>query len=118
MTTPTEALAALDELLVKLQKDNKFIGEASMWTAARCADFIQDNGPAIREALQGWRAIETAPKDGVTPLLVHDMSEGDTYMAIRPIDCPDDAAATMFGHIACYPTHWRPLPAPPTAEGE
>ncbi|MBB1060373.1 Lar family restriction alleviation protein [Marilutibacter spongiae] len=63
-----------------------------------------------------WRPIETAPKDGVTPILVHESGIGESYIALRPIDCPDDAAATMFGHSACYPTHWMPLPSPPGTE--
>lgn len=63
------------------------------------------------DAFGTWQPIETAPKDGVTPILVY--GEGESYIALRPIDCPDDAAATMFGHSACYPTHWMPLPPPP-----
>ena len=60
---------------------------------------------------QEWQPIATAPKDGVTPILVcNELS--DVVIAVRPLGCPDDAACCTNG-IACYPSHWMPLPAPP-----
>lgn len=61
-----------------------------------------------------WQPIETAPRDGTTPILLH--GHGGTLIGIRPIDCPNDAACDMLG-LACYPTHWMPLPQPPAKEG-
>lgn len=58
-----------------------------------------------------WRPIETAPKDGETPLLLWEA--GSAFVGYRGADFPDDAACDAMG-TACYPTHWRPLPTPPS----
>lgn len=63
-----------------------------------------------------WRTIDSAPV-GKTILLGHDQAQ---WVAVgwgrwqgeipRPLwDCVDD-----MGFGKCNPTHWRPLPAPPT----
>jgi hypothetical protein len=62
---------------------------------------------------QGWRPISEAPKDGTTRLLFGDEDDESVFIGFRPIGCPDDAACNEFG-IACYPTHFQPLPAAPT----
>lgn len=64
----------------------------------------------------GWLPIESAPKDGETRILI--CYVGKKYssrieIGVRPVGCPDDAACDMLG-TACYPTHWKPLPTPPT----
>lgn len=63
-------------------------------------------------APSGWRPIESAPKDGLSIILLYNSTFNETFMGLRPTDCPDDAACDDIG-TACYPTHWMPLPAPP-----
>ena len=60
----------------------------------------------------GWLPICDAPKDGITEMLLWD--EPDIFIGMRPIDCPDDAAADRMGS-ACWPKHYMPLPAAPEA---
>lgn len=62
-----------------------------------------------------WQPIETAPKDGETALLLWDGDESGPYVGYRGEDFPDDGACDVHG-IACYPTHWRRLPAPPAID--
>ena len=57
-----------------------------------------------------WKPIETAPKDGITNILL--FTHGEIFVGIRPTNCPDDAAADLMG-TACYPSHWMPLPPAP-----
>ena len=57
-----------------------------------------------------WKPIETAPKDGTTNILL--FTPGEIFVGIRPTNYPDDAAANLMG-IACYPSHWMPLPPAP-----
>jgi len=74
----------------------------------------------------GWLPIETAPKDGVG-ILVHQgvYEDGDiqatAYFCARQeqwclvdfrISCGED------GEMFLSPTHWRPLPPPPTQAQE
>jgi hypothetical protein len=61
----------------------------------------------------GWRPIESAPKDG--PVLI---AEGNGAMCVAVWDRGDDewmawGAGDGTLHCIVYPTHWRPLPPPP-----
>lgn len=59
---------------------------------------------------QGWQPIETAPKDGIDVLLFED---GKQYVASW-----SETAGGQFFNDAEHqhnPTHWMPLPKPPTA---
>lgn len=62
---------------------------------------------------QGWQPIETAPKDGTWILAVR--SEGrpshQTIVRWDHVDWPDNWSD---GEYTFCPTHWMPLPAPPT----
>lgn len=82
--------------------------------------------PAPAEA-DGWRTIETAPKDG-TPHIICAMVNGPivgeaTYHALENADegwwwantGPGDYHAEK---ISPEPFAWRPLPAPPAAQEE
>lgn len=62
-----------------------------------------------------WRLIETAPKDG-TMVLVFEKSEGLGLAAYRP-DLAGNTSYVWFDphHWTPHcPTHWQPLPEPPT----
>ncbi len=87
----------------------------------------------LAEAGDGWRPIETAPKDGDTHILVWPGLMGRPLMAIwepasrtPPMmrivsdenhDHPGYWRTAMTQKSTPYePTHWRPLPAPPAAQ--
>lgn len=71
---------------------------------------------ALRDA-EGWRPIESAPRD--QPVIVtngesvgeasyHESDNGWWWAGYHPTDASD-------GYV-WQPTHWRPLPAPPTLD--
>ncbi|WP_428029760.1 hypothetical protein [Ancylobacter sp.] len=110
----------------------------------RCTGFYPDDLREIASALivdmaepfadkpgeaEGWRPIATAPKDGTRILAVENFKrEGDDGRLY-----PEDAAVVRWatprhddhGGWSGYglflesfePTHWRPLPTPPSAQG-
>lgn len=67
----------------------------------------------------GWRPIETAPRNG-TRVLVWRPRESDDHVAHAGVDhWRDDNAGGGSGswyrsRRYQQPTHWMPLPAPPT----
>lgn len=76
--------------------------------------------------MSGWQPIETAPRDG-TIVLVHPATW--TGMSASPARWDDNRYAkhprpywnridTVSAHIsrAYEPTHWQPLPEPPSEE--
>ena len=82
------------------------------------------------DELRGWRPIETAPRDGTRLLL---WMEPMNDARFRPTDGPHTVIATWvvwsdamkregmregwswYGSPLHYPTHWRPLPDPPSS---
>jgi hypothetical protein len=68
--------------------------------------------PRLRAGEQeGWRPIETAPKDGTLILLA---KAGDPDWALR---CRRWQDTHWRGHDAEDATHWMPLPAAPSEQG-
>ena len=67
---------------------------------------------AIKPRDSAWQPIETAPKDGKTFILI--VEYGYVYIGLFDNDgyCQDMAGAGLD------PTHWMPLPKPPTKEGK
>lgn len=62
----------------------------------------------------GWRPIETAPKDGLKDILV--WKKGFIGIAVwQPIYDRGFGWVTNTG-FQVEPTHWQPLPEPPTGE--
>lgn len=61
-----------------------------------------------------WNPIETAPKDGSVLVYCPD-NNWKIYVANR-----DSYGGWMQSNSGwdCNPTHWMPLPPPPTEEGE
>ena len=78
----------------------QLLAEVTMW---------RERAERAEAALQ-WRPIETAPRDG-TKLLTCDMV-GNIYL-----DWRDDNSKFLYEREWYgYPTHWMPLPEPPTAD--
>jgi hypothetical protein len=81
--------------------------------------------PSVRQRLQSavprWRPIESAPKDG-TPVLILSEHDSGPYISIRRwvsanwIGGPASGWADEFCQLrrGLNPTHWMPLPEPPT----
>jgi hypothetical protein len=75
--------------------------------------------PAYESAKQkgeaeGWRDIESAPKDGTNILLAHALAVFDGYWDVYANGWVDDVTDLYEDKITYQPTHWRPLPEPPT----
>jgi hypothetical protein len=65
--------------------------------------------------LPGWQPIETAPKDGTIILAGHETSVFDAYWDEREGGWADGATCGYDDDLITYsPTHWIPLPAPPS----
>ena len=70
----------------------------------------------LNENTQKWQPIETAPRDG-TEIVGRDFKNG--HRAIVIFDNNEWSCVSMNGEylgIGFYPTHWMPLPTPPTEE--
>ena len=65
---------------------------------------------------QKWLPIETAPKDGTRVLLHHPHATDETVTAGAWGNWDRDTVCwiTDFGEGWLNPTHWMPLPVPPT----
>lgn len=100
-------------MLDRLAGDEPSAAVATIYREA--ATLIRRLAAVAPAGMDGWQPIATAPKDGVTEILLH--GYGNTFIGVRPLGCPDDAAADLLG-IASYPTHWQPLPTPPATAGE
>jgi hypothetical protein len=112
-------------------------------TGTTYSDFKADREAQIEADLRtllsavdgdGWRPIETAPKDG-SRILVFDEMAADNESPVVMVAWLNDAERhnrkrfawcvpgswqdEQGGHCtADRPTHWRPLPAPPQGAGE
>jgi hypothetical protein len=66
----------------------------------------------------GWQPIETAPREKNIEQLVYCSDTREQFVAYhRDLEGPWTYARGRFGEVVCRPTHWRPLPAAPKAEG-
>ena len=61
-----------------------------------------------------WQPIETAPKDG-THIQVGEYGKDAGFHAITALHCTTGWMA-FPGFDPIDPTHWQPLPAPPTED--
>ncbi len=79
--------------------------DVAPWLHAACQvgiDAALRSAPPVGARVTGWQPIETAPKDGVTEVLMYDPVLG---MAVWP------SANSPWPNV----THWMPLPEPPAA---
>jgi len=97
----------------------------------RCAHFCQIEAmkAALRAAAKvrgdGWRPIESAPKDGSFILVYRPLAgkSNDPVVALkRGVDynnhcwectVPEGKEPLNYTDGSCFPTHWMPLPTPP-----
>lgn len=106
-----------------------------VWAARRMADKLWlDDDHYLVEAIaaydaaekdDGWRPIETAPRDGTYILLCFQPPFTDTHSPGVSVGCWADSGKWWLTSIWAattphkQPTHWRPLPPPPRAgEGD
>ena len=84
---------------------------------AAAVNWLRENGPALlRDAGDGWRSIESAPRDGTRVLLCHSGYAHPFYDRDRmPRVWVDFFRGGSWYNTAPsgQPTHWRPLPQPP-----
>jgi hypothetical protein len=104
-------------------------------TTPQIVTLANEMAEAIRGAIsrhaqdaEGWRPIETAPKDGTVVLLYRPLAERtlDPVMTIRkttanprhcwPATIPEGADGLNFTEGSCFATHWMPIPAAPRTE--
>ncbi len=106
------------ELIAKLNALASRLTEMGEYEAVDLIDTVVARvtplcAPPAAEAGDGWRDIETAPKDG-RDVLVH------TLHGLRRVAFWDTARGGLWslwpGREPAQPTHWRPLPAPPAAQ--
>lgn len=73
----------------------------------------QDNLAA--ETVVGWQPIETAPRDGTWILMyrAHDIAQARRQIDVFSKNKEWGGIGWAYGDDA-QPTHWIPLPAPPT----
>ena len=108
----TDAKAAYDEHLAAAQALEDW--EAAVGAGGVSGPLMGIAAPPTAQA-EGWRAISTAPRDGTEVL-------ADTSGLGRVVVYWDDEESqwgTGLGYLdRGAPTHWMPLPPPPTsAEG-
>lgn len=60
---------------------------------------------------QGWRSMESAPKDGTTVLLANGI-----HVCSGWYDATGAQWVASYGRT--FPTHWMPLPSPPETASE
>ena len=80
------------------------------------------------EPVDAWRPIETAPKDGTAVRVWDGSYQLDAWFDIddgfsgdpNPLWLSGDGNDNSCGYYytPCNPTHWQPLPTPPTLEKE
>lgn len=68
-----------------------------------------------QSAAEGWRPIESAPRDDDFVLLFNGYWRGVGRRQLRDPDCPYAYVDETSEFIGPNPTHWMPLPAPPSA---
>jgi hypothetical protein len=110
MTSPAWARAA-DEIVRHV---NIYIGTVTAEQLERDIEqIIAAHAPA-----SGWRAIDSAPKDGTRVLVFADGEQRAAALLTAVEDGEQNwVYARRLGSAAiafvCHPTHWQPLPEPP-----
>lgn len=107
----TSETLTLKELVEKLELAERTF-DHNQWLDAECRRYLLDHGKALSEALGGWLPIETCPEDG--EFLVY-MPDGSRKIQAARWSPNIKTIGTAFAFDLTKPTHWRPLPPPPTS---
>ena len=83
-------------------------------TCFQCWQAARRTQPPACAADDGWQPIETAPKDGLGVLL---RSARGRIADGAWIAATSSVGGWAWAYINQEPTHWRPLPKPPTDKG-
>ena len=104
----------IEKLMLALDRANNDSECAYLWDHINTICDLTENALA-----SGWQTIDSAPKDGSDFIsyvdgcrtLVHwgKVSHVPIYGWIDIVGDPED-------RDLCYPTHWQPLPPPPSEE--
>ena len=82
------------------------------------ASFPPETGPdTSRPDNQGWRPIESAPRDGLIDLWADGRRFMDCYWDHICAEYRTTGSAGVLQRLP-HATHWRPVPAPPESEHE
>jgi hypothetical protein len=76
---------------------------------------IQTNEP-VKQAADGWRPIEEAPRDGTRVIIGRGGKNKLQYVMEAFYDLPFGRWDAYTGTPSKQPTHWRELPKPPARE--
>jgi hypothetical protein len=87
--------------------------------AAAQADYERRILSCLSHPAQGWREMDSAPKDGTEILVCGPANNGGTYRDVQrwPENWCGKWPVTYMAYAAGEPTHWVPLPAAPAAAG-
>lgn len=124
MTPSDLTISELDALEEVLRHDLKHYGHFAFVPSERWAKVLPIIALA-RRSLAPWQPIETAPKDG-TLLLLWERDGSKYNAAFGDVFCGrwDDALLIdrvghwIDGRFTRNPTHWLPLPPPPSMAAE
>lgn len=97
----------MDDLIARLRALEDDCGEQTWFYGPKFGEAAD-----ALEAMQ-WQPIETAPKDG-THVLLH---EPNGFSGVAGL-CHFGMWLYFPGLEPIYPTHWMPLPAPPTEKDD
>jgi hypothetical protein len=114
----------MSELVERLMKEATFWDGSRTHSGERVTDLLREAATALAARLpdrEGWRPIETAPKDRRIWVWGrgHGLAGGFTWQGVS---CWDDVFPQMYdprwGFLpsGVIPEYWRELPAPPDHE--
>lgn len=88
-----------------------------MWSGGEVQQWLDEQGPLYAHPeREGWRQIETAPKDDPYGFLVGRSADAGVEGVQQVIAIGGKFINLAVGEFK-NPTHWMPLPAAPTGKG-